>query len=97
MRYFKPAVKVEFENLTRYIYFAENGLPVQMDGSLRLNVMAYDGTLLRSFALGEYILQSGYDWNAEDLEDIRIEVDIVHSSLLLYSSDKVTRYFTVDL
>lgn len=36
MRYFKPAVKVEFENLTRYIYFAENGLPVQMDGNAQV-------------------------------------------------------------
>lgn len=88
---------LEFQQVSTRQVAACVSLPVQMDGSLRLNVMAYDGTLLRSFALGEYILQSGYDWNAEDLEDIRIEVDIVHSSLWLYSSDKVTRYFTVNL
>lgn len=72
-------------------------LPAQVDGSLRLNVVSQDGSLLRSFAVGEYILRSGYNWGAEDLADIRIEVDIVHSSLWLYSSGKVTRYFTVDL
>lgn len=72
-------------------------LPAQVDGSLRLNVVSQDGSLLRSFAIGEYILRSDYNWGAEDLEDIRIEVDIEHSSLWLYSSDKVTRYFTVDL
>lgn len=36
MQYFKPAVKVGFENLTRYIYFAENGLPEQMEGNAQV-------------------------------------------------------------
>ena len=31
--------------------------------------------------MGEYILESGYDWNAPDLEDIDVEMDFSRSSL----------------
>ena len=49
-------------------------LPRQRDNSLLLNVD--DGTgVTKTFALGEYIAGSGYDWTAADLEDITIVLD----------------------
>ena len=46
-------------------------LPRQIDSSLMLEVN--DGTgVLKTFALGEYILAGGYDWTAEDLEDVEV-------------------------
>lgn len=49
-------------------------VPRQTDSTLRLAIREADNTL-REFAIGEYILASGYDWSAEDLEDIDIEID----------------------
>ncbi len=43
MKYVQPKVKVGFENLTRYIYFGEDGLPVQHDGNIQ--VVAVDANL----------------------------------------------------
>lgn len=58
-------------------------VPRQKDNSLILNVL--DGeSVLRSFALGEYISASGYDWTNPDLEDISITLDLAHSVLNLY-------------
>lgn len=54
-------------------------VPRQVDGSLKLCVYA-SGVMERAFSLGEFILDSGYDWNAEDLEDIAISVDYTHTS-----------------
>lgn len=49
-------------------------LPRQMDASLLLEVD--DGTsALKTFAIGEYIVSSGYDWNAQDLADIAVTLD----------------------
>ena len=49
-------------------------IPCQKDNSLMMNVL--DGSeSLRFFALGEYIAESGYDWTAENLEDIYLEID----------------------
>lgn len=42
-RYVQPSVKVGFENLTRYIYFNEAGLPVQHEGNIQ--VLAVDARL----------------------------------------------------
>ncbi len=60
-------------------------IPRQTDSSLRLIISDEDG-ILREFAIGEYIIESGYDWSAEDLEDIEIEIN--------YSKTGVT--FTID-
>lgn len=35
-RWVKPKVNVGFENLTRYIYFGQNGLPVQHEGNIQV-------------------------------------------------------------
>lgn len=50
------------------------GLPRQVDASLILEVD--DGTsVLKTFALGEYIINGGYDWTAEELEDLTVTLD----------------------
>ena len=46
-------------------------IPRQLDGSL---VMDFGGGFV--FALGKYIIESGYDWEARDLADIDLDVDI---------------------
>lgn len=49
-------------------------LPRQKDSSLMLEVD--DGTeIVKRFALGELISAGGYDWEAPDLEDLRVHVD----------------------
>ena len=57
-------------------------VPRQEDTSLMLDIMDGD-TVLRSFAIGEYMAEAGYDWAAESLEDISIKVDYVHNRILL--------------
>lgn len=54
------------------------------DGALRLTVF-YKGAELRSFALGWYILQSGYDWDAPDLEDIEMQISLTRTSITFQS------------
>ena len=55
-------------------------LPRQTDNSIVLEVN--DGTdVLKTFALGEYILASGYDWSAANLEDITVGIDYTRTKL----------------
>lgn len=55
-------------------------VPRQIDNSMVLEVN--DGTnILKTFALGEYIHSSGYDWNAADLEDITVGIDYTRTKL----------------
>lgn len=54
-------------------------LPRQRDNSLMMQVMEGEAAL-RYFALGEYIAASGYDWTAENLEDIYLEIDYAATS-----------------
>lgn len=70
-------------------------LPKQVDESLRLNVKTSRGQLVRTFAIGEYIEKSGYDWNADNLEDIEIEIDLVNSTIFIYQDDAIVRYFDI--
>jgi len=35
-KWIKPKLNVSFENITRYIYFAEDGMPQQVDGSIQV-------------------------------------------------------------
>ena len=57
-------------------------VPRQMDDSMVLEVN--DGTtVLKTFALGEYIHASGYDWNAPDLEDITVGIDYTRTRLTI--------------
>lgn len=58
-------------------------IPRQKDSSLRLEIDFLDNGEIRSFPIGEYIIESGYDWNAPDLEDVSVEVDFSLSGLEL--------------
>lgn len=49
-------------------------VPRQIDGSLELVIMN-DDKMLRKFAIGEYILQSGFNWEALNLDDIEVDID----------------------
>ncbi|MCI1785239.1 MAG: hypothetical protein LKI59_03750 [Bacteroidales bacterium] len=55
-------------------------IPRQKDNSLLLNILA-GNKILRSFALGEFIAETGYDWSAEDLDDIEVHVDYSETAL----------------
>ena len=58
-------------------------IPRQRDASLMMQVM--DGSHpLRYFALGEYIAESGYDWLADDLEDIYMEIDYAATGFTIH-------------
>lgn len=56
-------------------------LPKQSDASLLMDIER-DGDVLKTFALGNYIAASGYDWSAEDLDDLTVGID--------YSDTKVS-------
>ncbi|MBQ9184268.1 MAG: hypothetical protein IJ151_00140 [Bacteroidales bacterium] len=61
-------------------------IPRQGDNSLVLDVLSESGELLRSFALGEYMAEAGYDWMGASLEDISLHVDYVSSTVTLKGS-----------
>lgn len=50
-------------------------VPRQTDSSLMLDVEDEGSSVLKTFAIGEYIFRSGYDWAEEDLEDVVIVLD----------------------
>ncbi len=55
-------------------------IPRQEDSSLLL-IIGDEGAHYKSFALGEYIVASGYDWTAPDLSDIVVHVDYARTQL----------------
>ncbi len=57
-------------------------LPRQLDNSLAMEMNDGSGVLKR-FALGEYIAESGYDWSAPDLEDLTVDIDIAFTGITL--------------
>ena len=68
------------------------GLPRQVDASLLLEVD--DGTsVLKTFALGEYIISSGYDWTAEELEDLTVTLDYQLTQISIMVSGWDKEYF----
>ena len=70
-------------------------LPRQGDGSLLLHIVFSD-QVVRTFALGSYIADAGYDWSAPDLEDLSLQVDISLTSVTI-SSDLWTRTEDIEL
>lgn len=72
-------------------------LPRQKDDSLILDASFEDRTL-RTFALGEYISRSGYDWTAKNLEDLEVLIDLVHYEVFVTSSlwDE-PKYFEIEI
>ncbi len=57
-------------------------LPRQSDNSMAMEISDDTGVLKR-FALGEYVVESGYDWSAPDLEDITVDIDIAFAGITL--------------
>ena len=50
-----------------------------MDNSLMLDLISERGGV-RSFAIGNYLAESGYDWAEDDLEDITVTIDYAATS-----------------
>ncbi len=71
-------------------------LPRQLDDSLKMEVIDAFG-VSRIFALGGYIADSGYDWGAQDLEDIEVDLDIAMTrvTLTIQGWDKTYNYEVV--
>ncbi|MGM9741448.1 MAG: hypothetical protein ACI3ZC_00095 [Candidatus Cryptobacteroides sp.] len=55
-------------------------VPRQKDNSLKLDIISSDG-FSRTFAIGNFIDGSGYDWYSEDLKDINLEINYAASSV----------------
>ncbi len=55
-------------------------LPRQTDNSLCLDIISEDEKV-RTFALGNYIEASGYDWTSENLKDITMNIDYARTSI----------------
>ena len=64
----------------------ENGykavLPRQTDASLMLEVDDGKGNS-KAFALGQYIVSSGYDWTSPDLDDVSVTLDYAMTEIRL--------------
>lgn len=58
-------------------------IPRQGDNSLMLDVMNSSGSVLRSFAIGEYMSEAGYDWTEGSLQDLSLKVDYVNNAITL--------------
>ena len=57
-------------------------LPRQLDDSLLLDLTA-GADPVRTFALGEYLAEAGYDWTAEDLSDASVTIDFARTTLAI--------------
>lgn len=55
-------------------------IPRQTDSSLRLDIISEDEQV-HTFAIGNYIEASGYDWTSPDLKDITLEIDFALSTI----------------
>ncbi len=63
-------------------------VPRQTDDSLTLEIVTGDG-VAKSFAIGNYIAASGYDWTSADLKDICLEIDYART-VISFTIDKWT-------
>lgn len=63
-------------------------VPRQTDDSLILEIVTDDG-VAKSFAIGNYIASSGYDWSSADLKDICLEIDYART-VISFTIDKWT-------
>ena len=71
----------------RYAPILKNGVyqvrvPRQVDNSLEL-VMLEDYEIVDRLPLGEYIARSGYDWTAEDLDDVNVALDLEMQQVMI--------------
>lgn len=58
-------------------------VPRQVDNSLKLDIISNDDTAI-TFAIGNYIEASGYDWTSPDLKDINMEIDYSRTSITFH-------------
>lgn len=58
-------------------------LPRQKDASMMLNLDDHAGNR-KSFALGQYLVKSGYDWTAADLDDVTVTIDYALTEIRLH-------------
>lgn len=75
--------------------YASLRVPRQGDDSLLMHIVFSD-RIVRSFALGNYIAASGYDWTAPDLEDLALQVDMALTSIT-FSTDLWTATEEIEL
>ena len=68
-------------------------LPRQLDSSLLLEIDDNSSTV-KTFAVGEYIAGSGYDWSAENLDDITIVLEyyVTYIKITIQGWDKEYSY-----
>lgn len=85
---FEYAMKTGYQS-RRYVAI----LPRQTDTSLMLEINDGKGNR-KSFALGKYIASSGYDWTADELDDVTVTLDYALTELKLSISgwDGIYRY-----
>ena len=57
-------------------------MPRQTDASLMLEVDDGKGNS-KAFALGQYIVSSGYDWTSPDLDDVSVTLDYAMTEIRL--------------
>lgn len=72
------------------------GIPRQVDASLVLDID--DGTsVVKTFALGEYIINGGYDWGAVELEDLTVTLDyqLTYINITIKEWDKEYSYSVI--
>ena len=61
-------------------------VPRQADNSLQLTILPEDSVPAR-FPLGEYILQLGYNWKTEELQDIYVSIDLARGRAAVRIAD----------
>ena len=72
-------------------------VPRQTSSSLILKILDKND-VLRSFSIGEYIIESGYDWTAESLEDVNVEIDYAKTEVSFTVNDwEKTVHFDVEI
>lgn len=71
-------------------------LPRQLDDSLVMEMDMGD-EVLKIFPIGYYIVESGYDWKAPDLEDITIDLEfaVTHISMIIQGWENEYRFDVV--
>lgn len=67
-------------------------VPRQRDNSLMLEIIE-DGQVLRRFALGNIMAESGYDWSARNLEDIELTVNYSKTDVTFVADDWEKEFF----
>ena len=57
-------------------------IPRQADSEMTFEIV-HNGERIGIFPLGKYIERTGYNWNAEDLQDIFITIDLVIGQIII--------------